>query len=77
MTCLNHVINLVIDDFMKIIKEYMKEIEDCLYVVNNDDDNDDDESDDSISVEMRIKEIMSIIFKLRIIEKIKSLYQTH
>ena len=67
MTYLNHVINLVIDDFMKVIKEYMKEIEDCLCVVNNDDDNDDDESDefdDSIPVKMRIEGIMSIIFKL-------------
>ena len=66
MICLNHVINLVIDDFMKIIKGYMKEIEDCLYIMNdyNDDDNNDDEFDNLIPVKMRIEKIMSIIFKL-------------
>ena len=67
VACLNHVINLAVDDFMKAIKGYTMEIEDCLRVVNDDDEFDDefdDESDDSISVEMRIEEIMSIIFKL-------------
>ena len=80
MTCLNHVINLVIDDFMKIIKEYMKEIKDYLHIMNDDDefdDESDDEFDDSISMKMKIERIMSIIFKLWIIEKIESLYQTH
>ena len=67
MTCLNHVINLAIDDFMKIIKEYMKKIKDYLRIINDDDDdndnddndddndNDDDKSDDSILVKMRIE----------------------
>ena len=64
---------------MKAIKGYTKEIEDCLGVVNDDDESDesDDESDDSIPVKMRIEGIMSIVFKLWIIGKIKSLYQTH
>ena len=77
---MNYIINLVINDFMKIIKGYMEEIEDCLCVMNDDDefdDESDDKSDDSIPVEMRIERIMSTIFKLRIIEKVKSLYQTH
>ena len=64
MTCLNHVINLVIDNFMKVIKEYMKKIEDCLYIINNNDDNDDNEFDDLISMKMKIEKIMNIIFKL-------------
>ena len=79
MTYLNHVINLVIDDFMKVIKEYIKKIEDCLYIINNNNefDDDDNEFDDSIPVKMKIERIMSIIFKLRIIEKVKLLYQIH
>ena len=64
ITCLNHVINLVIDNFMKVIKEYMKKIEDCLYIMNNNDDNDDNEFDDLISMKMKIEKIMNIIFKL-------------
>ena len=66
MTCLNHVINLIIDNFMKIIKEYMKKIEDCLYIMNDNDndDNNDNEFDNLIPVKMRIEKIMSIIFKL-------------
>ena len=66
MTCLNHVINLVVDDFKKVIKGYMKKIKDCLHIMNDDDESDDksDESDDSIPMEMRIERIMSIIFKL-------------
>jgi len=66
VTCLNHVINLVVDDFKKVIKGYMKKIENCLYIMNNDDDDDDDddEFDDSISMKMKIERIMSIIFKL-------------
>ena len=61
---------------MKAIKEYMQKTEDCLRVVNDDDndDDDDDESDDSIPVKMRIERVMSTVFKLRIIEKIESLY---
>ena len=79
MACLNHVINLVVDDFMKVIKGCTEKIENCLGVMNDDDesDDDDDEFDDSISMKMKIERIMSIIFKLRIIRKIKSLYQTH
>ena len=74
VTCLNHVINLAVDDFMKAIKGYMQETEDCLRVVNDDDDDDDDdESDDSIPVEMRVEGVMSTVFKLRIIEKVESL----
>jgi len=64
MTYLNHVINLAIDDFMKVIKRYMKEIKDCLYIMNDNDDDESDESDDSISMKMKIEGIMSIIFKL-------------
>ena len=62
---MNYIINLVINDFMKIIKEYIKKIKDYLYIINNNNnDDDDDDDDDSIPVEMRIEEIMSIIFKL-------------
>ena len=49
---------------MKVIKEYMKKIEDCLYIINNNDDNDDNEFDDLISMKMKIEKIMNIIFKL-------------
>jgi hypothetical protein len=48
--------------------------------VDDDDDNDnddDDESDDPIPVEMRVEGVMSTVFKLRTIGKVKSLYQTH
>ena len=64
MTYLNHVINLAIDDFMKVIKRYMKEIKDCLYIVNDNESDESDEFDDSISMKMKIEGIMSIIFKL-------------
>jgi hypothetical protein len=79
VACLNHVINLAVDDFMKAIKVYMEETEDCLHVVNDDDDESDesDESDDSIPMEIRIEGIMSTIFKLRIIGKVESLYSIH
>ena len=73
VACLNHVINLAVDDFMKAIKGYTQETEECLRVMNDDDD-DDDESDDSIPVEMRIEGVMSTVFKLRIIGKVESLY---
>ena len=65
MIYLNHIIDLVIDDFIKIIKEYMKKIKDYLYIINNNNnDNDNDKFDNLIFIKIKIEEIMSIIFKL-------------
>jgi hypothetical protein len=68
VACLNHVINLAVDDFMKAIKGYTEETEE--HSSDNDDD-DDDTDDNSIPIEMRVEGVMSTVFKIKTIGKVR------
>ena len=75
VACLNHVINLAVNDFMKAIKGYT-ETEERQSFMNDDEDDDDEEGDDDdddpdpVPAEMRDEGVMSTLFKLRIIAKV-------